>query len=213
MITYYIGNVREKRFLFRKFRPCAAMADNADVLCDFRLNGKMCFVLGDIPYGDMRVGEYLAYARALKTKLPMGDDAAKALLRKVGVRAGVRRKMKNLPRDVFRAVLLAAALNDDTRAVWINYDGVAYSFFSRARIRRQLHTAAKSFEEVHAAVSDYRFIPRAAHTLVAADGVLTEGKCKSASRRYGRLRLRRSRRKQNLALGMLCGRKTLLCDN
>ncbi len=88
MVTYYIGNIREKRFLFRKYKTRAAVADNCDVLAHFKLNGKVCFVLGDIPYGDMRVGEYLAYARALKTRLPLTDAAAAALLKRAGVRVG-----------------------------------------------------------------------------------------------------------------------------
>ena len=39
MVTYYIGNIREKRFLFRKYKTRAAVADNCDVLAHFKLNG------------------------------------------------------------------------------------------------------------------------------------------------------------------------------
>lgn len=213
MLTYYIGNIREKRFLFRKERQRAALADNCDVLADFKLNGKICFVLGDIPYGNMSVGEYLGYARALKTRLPLNNGAAKNLLKKAGVKVSLKRKMRSLPRYIFRAVLLAAAIDENTREVWLNFDGVPYSRSSRNGIRNILDKTLRTFGSVHAAVSDYRFIPKNANVLVASNGVLTEGITKSASHAYGKLRFNRMRRKSDLVLSSLNGKETLLCDN
>ncbi|MDE6398675.1 MAG: hypothetical protein K2L51_05085 [Clostridiales bacterium] len=213
MVTYYIGNIRQKRMLFREKRAGAAVADNSDVLADFRLNGKVCFVLGDVPYGDMRVGEYLAYARALKTRLPLSDAGVRALLRRVGVRVRADRKMRSLPRELFRGVLLAAAFDDGMQSAWINLDGVAYSFFTRARVRKLVRGIARRFGEVHVAVSDHRFIPRKAHTLTAASGVLTECRVRSRSRRLGKLRFRRIKRAVALSLGNLQEKQAVLCDN
>lgn len=213
MVTYYIGNLRQKRMLFREKRADAAVADNCDVLADFRLNGKVCFVLGDIPYGDMRVGEYLAYARALKTRLPLSDAGARALLRSVGVGVRTDRKMKRLPRELFRGVLLAAAYDEGMRAAWINLDGVAYSFFTCARVRKLVRGIARRFAEVHVSVSDSRFIPRKAHTLTAASGMLTECRVRSRSRRLGKLRFRRIKRTSRVSLAGLKERQTVLCDN
>ncbi len=213
MVTYYIGNIRDKRKYFRRKREYAASADNCDVLADFRLGGKICFVLGDIPYGDMRVGEYLGYACALKTRLPLNDAAAKEMLRRVGLRVNLDRKLRRLPREIFRVLLLATAVESSTREVWLNLDGVAYSFFSRKRIRRMVRRMKKNYENVHVAVSDVRFIPRRARVLAASSGAMLAGKPRSCSRLCGRMRLRRATRKSNLALSALSGRKMLLCDN
>ncbi|MCI8459011.1 MAG: hypothetical protein HFE46_05035 [Clostridia bacterium] len=213
MVTYYIGNIREKRFLFRKYKTRAAVADNCDVLAHFKLNGKVCFVLGDIPYGDMRVGEYLAYARALKTRLPLTDAAAAALLKRAGVRVGVHKRMRALPREVFRGVLLAAAVDDDTQSAWLNLDGVPFSWRARGRVRGMVRRMARQYGEVHVAVSDYRFIPRKASAMAVANNAMSCGRVKSASRRCGRLRFARYKRKANLVLEGLNGKKTLLCDN
>lgn len=213
MLTYYIGNIREKRMLFRAPKPQAVLADNTDVLADFKLNGKVCFVLGDIPYANMRVGEYLGYARSLKTRLPIDASEAKRLLQRVGLRVRLSRKMRSLPRYLFRGVLLAAALEDDTRHAWINLDGVAYSRRTCRNVRRMLQSTERMFEEVHAAVSDYRFIPKNARVRTAACGALREGGCKSASRPCGKLYIDKRRRKSNLALSALNGHKMLTCDN
>ena len=213
MITYYIGNVKQKREWFRMRRAGAALADNGDVLADFRWRGKVCFVMGDIPFGNMRVGEYLAYARALKTDTSLSGVQAARLLRKAGIKADPRKKMAALPREIYRAVLLAAALEEDTRTVWLNFDGIAY----RRRVARRIHAVLRrlnrSFAEVHASVSDYRFIPKKARTVTAANGVLRLGRVKSASRPFGRFYVRRARRNSDLILDALNGKKALLCDN
>ena len=213
MITYYIGNVRVKRKMFREKRENSAEADNPDVLADFMLNGKVCFVLGDIPFSDMRVGEYLAYARALKTRLPLSASGAKELLRRVGVKIPLWRKMAQLTRLQFRFVLLAAAYNDDTRQVWLNLDGIAYSAFTRISARKMLSALERGFGEVHVSVSDYRFIPRKANAVAVTNCGTAVGISKSVSRKYARMHFNREKRKSSLALSTLNGRKTLLCDN
>lgn len=213
MITYYIGNIKQKRAWFRMRREGAALADNSDVLADFQWRGKVCFVMGDIPYGNMRVGEYLAYARALQTNTSLSGKAAAMLLRRVGIRVDPRKKMSALPRETYRAVLLAAALEENTRAVWLNFDGIAYRRRVARRIRHMLACLSRSFAEVHAAVSDYRFIPKKAHAVTAANGVFASGRVKSASRPFGRLYIRRAQRDCDLVLGALNGKKALLCDN
>lgn len=213
MLTYYIGNVREKRRLFRKYREGGANADNADILADFPLDGKVCIVLGDIPYGDMRVGEYLCYARALTSSAPLSLSAAKALLRKCGAPVSMRRKMRTLPRYLFRAVLLSAAVQNDTGQVWLNLDGIAYSHAVKSAVRHMLRRMMRAFAEVHVAVSDYRFIPRGARVMAVTKTDVVPGYARSASRPYGRLRLRRDSVKSDLILSVLNGHKTLLCDN
>ena len=214
MVTYYIGNVRNKRRLFREHGPETATADNCDVLADFKFGGKVCFVLGDIPYGDMRVGEYLAYARALKTQLPLSAKQAKELLRRVGAQVSLERKMSSLSRLVFRFVLLASVVDEDTEEVRINLDGIAYSRRTRRKMRLLVKRASRGYGCVRVAVSDYRFIPKSARVMaVTADGSVTEGKTKSMSRRYCRMRFSRDKRKESLALCALSGRKTVLCDN
>ena len=212
MITYYIGNIREKRKLFRSPHEGAAVADNCDVLADFGVNGKICMVLGDIPYADMRVGEYLSYTRALKAQAPLSAESAGKLLRRVGVKVSLDKKMGSLSRFYFRGVLLAAALNDDTTEAWLNLDGIAYSPAAKMGMLAMLRRATRNFENVHVSVSDYRFIPRSANSLAVTTRGTVPGKPKSVSRRYVRLRFCKKKRRESLVLSALSGRKTVLCD-
>lgn len=214
MFTYYIGNVREKRHFFRRKRENAALADNCDVLADFRLNGKVCFVLGDIPYADMRVGEYLGYALALTTKLPLGEGGAKDLLRKAGLRIGTGKKMGRLSRLQFRAVMLAASLAENKREIYINLDGIAYSLFAKYKMNVWLSRLGRRYNSVHVAVSDYRFIPAKANVVsVTADGEMRSGMSKSTSYKFGRLHFSRRKCRKNPMLSDFNGKVGILCDN
>lgn len=213
MIKYYMGDVRQKRFLFRSQKTNAAVADNSDIIADCKLNGKICFVLGDIPFGDMCIGQYLSYARALKTKIALSDYAKRALLKKAGVRVSLCRKMKTLPRELFRGVALAAAIDDDSKQAWLNLDGVAFSHAARRRVRRMLRGVERHFSEVHVAVSDSRFIPKKAPALLAKDGELVAERRRSVSRLLGKLRVEKSKRKSNAVFSQIHGCRALLCDN
>lgn len=214
MITYYIGNVRRKRMLFRDCGEDVAVADNCDVLADFPFGGKVCFVLGDIPFADMKVGEYLAYCRALKSSSPLSAKQAKELLRRAGLKISLERRMFTLSRLLFRFVHLAAQVGEDTREVRINLDGIMYSRRAKSKMRDILRRTERGYAEVRVSVSDYRFLHKNACVMsVTADGAVVRGKSKSKSRKYGKMRFNKEKRKQSLALSSLNGRKTLLCDN
>lgn len=213
MITCYIGNVRDKRRLFLTPRAEAIVADNCDVLADFRLGGKVCFLLGDIPYGDMRVGEYLSYARALQTRLPLSAAKVRELLCGAGLNVSPRRKMSSLSRIAFRAVVLAAKLDTGVREVWLDFDGVPYSLHAKHQARRILKRLSRRYENVHAAFSDYRFLFRgAAHATVASGGVHA-GAVRSYSRRIGTGALKKVADRYGVPHTVLKNSQAILCDN
>lgn len=212
MITYYIGNIREKRKLFNDRKEGKAVADNRDVLADFGFNGKVCMVLGGIPFGDMRVGEYVLYACALKPVRPDSSDKVKALLRRAGLNIPLCKKMSALSRLQYRCVLLATEIGDDTREVWLNLDGIAYSPLTKLSAVAALKRLSAHFDNVHVSVSDYRFIPASARSIAVTARGMIPGKPRSASRRFGKLHFSRKTREESIVLSALCGRKTILCD-
>lgn len=213
MITCYIGNIRDKRRLFLTPRAEAIVADNCDVLADFRLGGKVCFLLGDIPYGDMRVGEYLSYARALKTRLPLSAKATKELLRNAGGACSPRRKMASLSRVAFRAVLLAAKFDSSVREVWLDFDGVPYSHAAKREAKRILKRLSRRYENVHAAFSDYRFLFRGATHVTVASGRVHAGAVRSYSRKIGTGALKKVAERYGVPRTILKNSKAILCDN
>ena len=214
MITYYIGNVQKKRSYFRAHFKGSVGVDNCDVTAALDLRGKACIVLGDIPFGNMSVGEYLCYSRALTQRLPLTHSAAKTYLRRAGLRANLNAKLCSLSRLSYRLVLLAAALKDEVTDIWLNLDGVAYSPCVAHRLRRALKRIEGGRVDLHLAVSDSRFLPKKAKIVtVASDGGMVEGRVNSRARYIGRLKFSRAKIKKSFALSMLNGKPALMCDN
>ena len=213
LIICYLGNVREKRRLFLTPRAGAIVADNCDVLADFRLNGKVCFLLGDIPYGDMRVGEYLSYARALKTCLPLSSKGAKELLCGAGLKFSPQRKMRSLSRVAFRAVMLAAKFDPSVREVWLDFDGVPFSHRAKKEAKRILTRLSRRFVRVHAAFSDCRFLFRGAKCVTVASGGVHDAAVRTYSRTMGVGILKKVALRYGVPHSVLRHSKALLCDN
>ena len=214
MITYYIGNVQKKRAYFRQHFKDSVGVDNCDVSASIDLKGKACIVLGDIPFGNMSVGEYLCYSRALLERLPLTHNAAKMYLRRAGLKVRLNVKLGQLNRFIYRLVLLAAAMRDEVKDIWLNLDGIAYSFVTMRRVRSVLKRIEGGRVNLHVAVSDYRMVPKSAKVItVAHDGALIDGIVRSRARYIGRLRFSRSKIRRSFALSMLNGKPALLCDN
>ena len=108
--------------------------------------------------------------------------------------------------------MLAAALDEGTKEAWLNLDGIAFSPLAKRGMLAMLRRMARNFENVHVSVSDYRFIPRSANSLAVTTRGTVQGKPKSASRKYVRLRFCKKKRRESLVLSALSGRKTVLCD-
>ena len=212
MITCYLGNVRDKRRLFLTPREGAIVADNCDVLADFRLNGKVCFLLGDIPYGDMRVGEYLSYAQALRMRLPLSSKGAKELLYGAGLTCSPQSKMKSLSRVAFRAVMLAAKFDSSVHAVWLDFDGVPFSHRAKREAKRILTRLARRYSEVHAAFSDSRFLFSGVTCVTVTAGEVQVGATRTHSRRMGMGALKQVALHYGVPQSMLKHSQALLCD-
>ena len=214
LITYYLGNVQKKRAYFRSHFKDNVGVDNCDVTASLNLNGKECIVLGDIPFGNMRVGEYICYSRALTEKLPLTHAAAKMYLRRAGLKVSINAKLGQMDRLTFRLVLLSAALRDEVKDIWLNLDGIAYSPVVASRIKRTLKKIEGGRVNLNVAVSDYRLVPKKAKAVtVTSDGKVADGIVKFCARNIGRLKFSRSKIKRSFALSMLSGKTALLCDN
>ena len=109
--------------------------------------------------------------------------------------------------------MLAASLTDAKKEAYINLDGIIYSRRNRRKIRAIMKRTARNFGNLHIAVSDYRFIPRKASVMAAANGVMVQGKTKSASHYIGRLKFGIKKLKRCASLAALNGKRAVVCDN
>lgn len=213
MVTYCVGNVSAKRKQFRAAAGAGILSlDNDDVVADFLLDGKVYFVIGSNPCDKLTVREFLAYNRALKTRLPLGEKGSRALLKKVAYRGGLDVRVGRLDSVGYRKVQLAAKLDDDTATVYVNLDGVVYSRRTAARLRAMLRSWGKRWQ-VYAAVSDYRFVKKGDRSLVyTPEGVLS-GLVPQRGKRIARARMHRELKKRGMRFAWNKIRRVVLCDN
>lgn len=185
-VTFCLGNVGVKRRSFLQPEPGAVCADNDDILLHFRLNGRLYCALGYIPFADFTVRDYVAYARSLKARRPLGDDEIRFILRSAGFRKPLYCRVGSLTRVEYRHLCLAAKLEIDTKTIRLNFDGLPYS----ARHRRQLLRLLRALDtryDVRVAVTDTRFIPAFAETVRCGED--------GTARVSGRVQLSRPARK------------------
>ena len=160
MVVYCTGNPGFKRRDFRKCRGGGVInLDNDEILAYFTLDGRGYCVTGNIPFGSFTATEYVVYTRALLGEVPFGVKAARKKLQEVGFKGGKNRKLSRLSPIQYRAASLAAKAEPETRTVYINFDGLPYTYKNRRQIKRFINHAAKRFM-LFVAVSDTRFIPK-----------------------------------------------------
>lgn len=180
-ITYLIGDSAEKRRMMRSCGKGVARALNDEVSAVCRVKGKDYYVVGKHPFGAFTVWQYLRYERALLSPSPITKKEAKALLKSVGVKTALWKKLGRLPFAERRLVQAAARMTSDTVTVAINLDGAPYSRALRASLRRATKRLGKKYA-VWVAVTDSRLVPRFARTLeITPNTVYTSRKKKYRS--------------------------------
>ncbi len=202
MVTYCIGNIAAKRRAFRaQSSDSAVCADNDEVLATFTLGGKLYVVTGTVPFSNTRLGQFIAYSRALKSHLPLKLDTIKEMLKSAGIKKNVCAKMGTLDVIDYRAASLAAKLDITTKTVYVNFDGLRFTRRNSKKIARYLRIWSKTYS-VFVSVSDSRFIPRKAHVLNYTQNGVEEKRrkvsCRPTTRSSVRRRLRRAGMEMNL---------------
>ncbi len=173
-VNYCIGSIGVKRNKFLACGENSVCADNDDVLGFFSLSGKLYCLPGKLPFGDLSVKSYICYRRSLLNEKcrPMTLNEMKFLLRAVGCKFSLNRKVKTLTRIEFRLLSLAAKWAPDCKTIFLNFDGLDYCYARKREMRKALNRLSKKYE-VFAAVSDSRFIPKKARILTySSDGIV-----------------------------------------
>lgn len=158
-ILYLSGDSSEKRKLMRSGGVNVARALNDEVSAVCRVKGKDYYVVGKHPFAAFSVYKYLRYERALLSPSPLSKKQARELLRRVGARVSLRRKLGRLSFVNRRLVALAARLTDKTTVLAVNLDGAPYSVRLRRQLRRATKRLSRSFG-LWVAVTDSRLVPK-----------------------------------------------------
>ena len=168
MVGYILGDsVAKRRVCGAKSNAEEVYVDNSEVVAIVK-NGDGCFyAIGDIPFSDMSVESYVAYSRALFDAQNMSNKRIRALLKKAGYKKKISQKMKTLDVFDFRRVQIASKIREDTKAIYINMDGVVYSKKAGKKLKK-LIAHLKGFD-THVLVSDVAFVKYPA-TLTFVDG-------------------------------------------
>lgn len=212
MVTYCTGNISAKRRVFRtQSSEDTVSVDNDEVLATFTLNKKLYVVVGTTPFSNTRLGQFIAYSRALKSSLPLKLDTIKDMLKRAGIKKSVCVKMGFLDNIDYRAASLVGKLDITTKTIYVNFDGLEYSRGNSRKMNRYLRIWGKSYN-VFAAVSDTRFIPPKS-TVLHYSQAGTEGKrIKSSSRSVSLATLKRRLRKAGMEMNIPEIKTVIVCD-
>lgn len=169
-VTYCLGDERAKRKAFRVEGEGRINLDNDEMLASVRVADKTYYAVGTIPYGGMRVGEYLAYCRC------ESDSVSQKRNKLFSLRLRFNKRMRSLSVVEYRAVQLLARFKPAAKEVFINLDGLEFSRTARIKVKRLVRKMAR-FYRVFVAVSDYRFVLGEENlSLYSGDGSVTQVK-------------------------------------
>lgn len=213
MVMYCMGNIGAKRRAFRAVNQSNELClDNDDVVADFLLNGKVYFVIGAMPFGDMSVWDYICYSRALKTRLSLNASAVKQLLKAAGCKVSLFKKLKNLDRITYRRVMFAAKIDSNITDIYANFDGVAYSLSAKRKLKKLVADWKKSYN-VFVSVSDSRFIPKKAETSVYLPDGIVSGYVPQRGKHIRQGKFSRALSKNGMVFKWNNIKDIVLCDN
>lgn len=164
-VNYCVGDINSKRRAFRSIRDDeTVMLDNEEVVVTFALSNKLYCVIGELPYANMSVAQYISYSKALLNRRPLNDVEVKRALKEVKCHLPIHSLIGDLNRIQFRYVMLAARLGLNTKRIFINFDGLEYSSLIKYKLSKLVKRIGKNYE-VFVSVSDYRLLPVRARLL------------------------------------------------
>ncbi len=163
MITYCIGEVNAKRkhFLEKSVSECNEYLDNDELLAVKEENGETLFAVGEIPFGNMKVSEYIVYQRsnAMRRTVPMRE--VKYYGKLFFLDLPFRKKMNALSVIDYRKAQFLANYNLAVREVYINLDGLPFNRKNRKKLEN-LISGLRRYFNLYISISDSRFIPQGA---------------------------------------------------
>ena len=160
MITYCIGDIKEKRkhFLEQAVDEKNEYLDNDELLAVREENGKTMFAVGEIPFSNMKVVEYITYQRSSITKNSVCFREIKYYGKLFALNLPLRKKMRSLSVIDYRKAQFLSSYTLTVRSIYINLDGVLYSAKNRKQLENIISGLRRYFH-LYIAVSDSRFIP------------------------------------------------------
>lgn len=163
MITYCLGDIEAKRKAFRSVNPKDGKMsiDNDEVLLSISEGGRTYFAVGETPFADMNVAEFVAYSKSLKSSQPVRDRETLYYAKLFGFNVGVYKRLKKLNVPEYRMAQFLAKYDLSVRDVYVNFDGFDYSFGHKRAVIRFCRKLKRYFN-IYIAVSDYRFVPASA---------------------------------------------------
>lgn len=163
MVVYCLGEAEAKRASFRRAGETAGVMsiDNDEILLSLGSGGRTYFGIGEIPFADMTVAEFVAYSKSLIKAQPVRERETRYYARLFGFKLNVRKKLKGLSVVKYRMAQFLAEYDLSVQNVYVNFDGFAYCRKNRRRLDKFLCKIRKYFN-IFVAVSDYRFIPQGA---------------------------------------------------
>lgn len=180
MVTYILGNSIRKRARF----SCVSgeeelYIDDMKIACDVMREGVYCYATEGRPFKNMRVVDFVAYARCMFDKEAKNSKYIKNLLKSVGYHGLISKKIGRVNVSDYLRILLASRIKDTTRTLYVNLDTWQYSA-KNLRKMKNLFSSLLNFS-VCALVSDIRFCEYGDEVLYLTkdrDLVVMDGECK-----------------------------------
>lgn len=170
-ILYLLGDSAEKRRIMRTAGPSVARALNDEISSVCRVKGKDYYIIGKHPFADFSVYQYMRYERALVDSAPLTKKKARALLKKLGAKTRLGKKLGSLRFVTRRLVTLAARLTNETTALTINLDGVPYTHYLAKSLRHVAKRLAKNYT-LWIAVTDSRLVEKKGRAVEIRSGAI-----------------------------------------
>ena len=160
MITYCIGDVKAKRkyFLEQAVEEKNEYLDNDELLAVKEEGGKTMFAVGEIPFSNMKVGDYITYQRSSVTKNAVRVQEVKYYSKLFALDLSLRKKMRSLCVIDYRKAQFLSNYTLTVRSVYINLDGFLYSKKNRKKLEKFINGLRRYFH-LYISISDSRFIP------------------------------------------------------
>ncbi|MCL2599513.1 MAG: hypothetical protein FWD76_06385 [Firmicutes bacterium] len=157
-IVYCIGDAGAKRNDFRaKGRLSNALyIDNDDVALDFCVDGDNYFVATKLPFAKFCVYQYICYQTSLCRKTRISKKQCTRMLKGVGLKVPLHKKIGALSKIEYRAVLIACRKVFNTLNIFINCDGVEFCKKNQRQLDKMVLALCKTVR-VYVSISDSRF--------------------------------------------------------
>lgn len=182
-VMYVLGEAKLKRNIFSKTDKSALYLDNDEILFTVAVGSNTYFAVGSIPFGDMKVSEYLRYMRAFSSSNEVKKQEKsdyRRIIKAMSLGISLNKKMKTLGAIEYRAVKLLSHLRTGLREIRLNFDGLEYTKKNKARLLRFVN-GLKKYLEVYVLVSDYRFVSSQSSVICYGEMGENHVKCRTYS--------------------------------